>query len=598
MKKLKKLAALILSIVMVMGLAVSARADTTAGVQTKAKDSPSSDSATITITNAYKGVEYKVYKLFGASLNSAYDSIVYTGDTIPKGTGTVGDETISYDFTLFFHRNDSGNIIPYTVDRDSEGNEVTQPTDSTVYSQRSAYEEPGSSTVASAALIQEMEKYVKVATPVVSAVSDGSSTLKFTGLDYGYYIVSTSQTDTSNIILTSTNPNAKIVDKATTTPTEKNPNTVFKSVGEYQTNVQIGDTVDFTINFMTVNYAKDSDDVLKAVTQYAVEDVPTDLDIIWSTLKVKVSDSEAKDAQGTKTGFIQLTQDSGNYSYTLTEGTKGKLITIPWSTETDGKYNIKYENGAVVTITYQAKVTGTAAASGTANNKAYITYKVADDNTDKKINGTDKPEGDVTLYTESFTLTKVDQNNSPLSNAEFKLQRKSTTTDSEGKVVDVWNDVPVVAETNTDGTVTGYHIADNTSESRENTKIVAGTVTIKGLDVDSNVEYRLVETKAPAGYNILKNPITLSTSSNKYYVTSKNNDVTLGTGFPTETADTSNAVENNATTFLNQRVVNSTGSKLPETGGTGTTVFYVVGGVLVLAALVVLITRKRVHMDD
>jgi LPXTG-motif cell wall-anchored protein len=192
----------------------------------------------------------------------------------------------------------------------------------------------------------------------------------------------------------------------------------------------------------------------------------------------------------------------------------------------------------------------------------------------------------------------VDQNNSPLSNAEFKLQRKSTTTDSEGKVVDVWNDVPVVAETNTDGTVTGYHIADNTSESRENTKIVAGTVTIKGLDVDSNVEYRLVETKAPAGYNILKNPITLSTSSNKYYVTSKNNDVTLGTGFPTETADTSNAVENNATTFLNQRVVNSTGSKLPETGGTGTTVFYVVGGVLVLAALVVLITRKRVHMDD
>ena len=40
-------------------------------------------------------------------------------------------------------------------------------------------------------------------------------------------------------------------------------------------------------------------------------------------------------------------------------------------------------------------------------------------------------------------------------------------------------------------------------------------------------------------------------------------------------------------------VVNKTGTMLPETGGIGTTLFYVIGSMLVGAAVVLLVTRKR-----
>ena len=41
------------------------------------------------------------------------------------------------------------------------------------------------------------------------------------------------------------------------------------------------------------------------------------------------------------------------------------------------------------------------------------------------------------------------------------------------------------------------------------------------------------------------------------------------------------------------KVLNQSGTKLPSTGGMGTTVFYVVGGILVVGAVVLLVARKR-----
>ena len=54
------------------------------------------------------------------------------------------------------------------------------------------------------------------------------------------------------------------------------------------------------------------------------------------------------------------------------------------------------------------------------------------------------------------------------------------------------------------------------------------------------------------------------------------------------------AIENNV---IKLTVKNNQGSELPSTGGIGTTLFYVLGGMLVLSACVILITRKRVNAE-
>jgi LPXTG-motif cell wall-anchored protein len=45
-------------------------------------------------------------------------------------------------------------------------------------------------------------------------------------------------------------------------------------------------------------------------------------------------------------------------------------------------------------------------------------------------------------------------------------------------------------------------------------------------------------------------------------------------------------------------VVNKSGTVLPETGGMGTTIFYIVGGLLAVAAVVLLITKKRMSSAE
>ncbi len=61
-------------------------------------------------------------------------------------------------------------------------------------------------------------------------------------------------------------------------------------------------------------------------------------------------------------------------------------------------------------------------------------------------------------------------------------------------------------------------------------------------------------------------------------------------------ADTTDVIGNNQTITL--EIKNFTGAVLPETGGIGTTIFYIVGGVLVVGAVVLLITKRRTSVDD
>ena len=90
--------------------------------------------------------------------------------------------------------------------------------------------------------------------------------------------------------------------------------------------------------------------------------------------------------------------------------------------------------------------------------------------------------------------------------------------------------------------------------------VEGGDIVIWGVDSDS--DYTLLETEAPAGYNKLTAEVEVTVSAD------------------------------NAT---RADVENQTGAELPSTGGIGTTLFYVVGGLMVAGALVVLVSKKRME---
>jgi LPXTG-motif cell wall-anchored protein len=330
-----------------------------------------------------------------------------------------------------------------------------------------------------------------------------------------------------------------------------------------------------------------------------VVDESTNLNIKESSVEVKVSDTENK-----LTRTIYKTDENGNTvvdtqgEYTLEINGGVMTIVIDWGkalyedstnrTKVTG-YTFKHKTGSVITITYTAEVDAGAASAtdGKATNTVNITY-----NNGVAVNQTSDDTNKTEVKTSSFELKKIsDKKDSEgkeiqLENAEFRLQKK----DASG----TYQDVTLVEETNGAGKVVAYHVADYDEINKVDdqgkkvtattTKIVAGDVTIKGLDLDA--DYQIVEDRAPDGYNKLTAPVQLLRNT-EHWVTDETTKVT-----------TLEKTDAEVTSFQNMPIENATGSTLPSTGGTGTTVFYVVGGVLVLAALVVLITRKRIHMDD
>ena len=114
-----------------------------------------------------------------------------------------------------------------------------------------------------------------------------------------------------------------------------------------------------------------------------------------------------------------------------------------------------------------------------------------------------------------------------------------------------------------------YRVAKNgeTDTVTEITTTASGKFTIQGLDAAT---YHLTEKKQPDGYNKLSAPITV--------VIDENGNITVGTNNVDEV-----------------KVENKTGSLLPSTGGSGTTMIYILGAILVLGSSVVLITKKRMR---
>lgn len=499
MKCTRKLASLLLALVMVFALATTVFAQDVTGT---------AGDGSITISNAAKGETYAIYKLFDATVSEDGKSIAYTG-TVPEDLKTY--------FTADENRYISATPAAKSGESMSDG------------------------------LKAALKAWAAGETATSTAVSDGSA-LNFKGLAYGYYVVTTTQGQ-QLISVDSTMPNATIVDKNSSSPSN-----LTKTASS--NDVSIGDTVTYTVSFKTSNY-DGAGEAAKEIVSYTIED----------TLPDFLSDVEVTSIIVDNDGKDTTTGDQHDVTAQFTN----KKIVIDWYDETNNKF--LYNNGATVTITYTAKVTDKAAIAGTGNTNKVTVRWTTKDSEQPDPDGIEKNE---TIFTYAIALKKVNNKGVALPGAVFQF--------------------PFYVKPAADTTDGAYIYAGTTAReglTNQITTPASGVIVVKGV---ASGNYEITEVTAPAGYNKLTAPVTVeavktsSTSTHTTVYLDKDGNVVDVSAKEIEVKVDIDTIA--ATAVV---VVNKAGTELPSTGGMGTTVFYVLGAVLVLGAVVLLVTKKRMN---
>ena len=252
--------------------------------------------------------------------------------------------------------------------------------------------------------------------------------------------------------------------------------------------------------------------------------------------------------------------------------------------------------GAPIIVTFTAELTDKAVIGGGGNSntvKLEYSNNPNDDGDGNPPTG-ETPEDEVLVFTYELDTDKVNGNKEPLKDAKFRLARK--VKDENGAETNEYEWATIA-----NGKITGWEKASEGQQfgGTELTTPESGKFEIEGLDAGT---YYLWETKAPAGYNTPEDPFVVVISRELTQIDGKEGYTDLkvtidGEAGKDETTMDSEKEETGSGT-VGVEVVNQSGATLPETGGTGTTIFYIVGGLLTVGAVVLLVTKKRMSVDS
>ena len=500
------------------------------------------DTGTITIDNALEGATYNIYKMLNFEPSNA--------------AGDKGVYTIVAGWEDFFAAEPATNYFTVT---DNNGKiTVALKTEDTVVDQ----------ILAKAAIAYAENKKPTAISPTATKDAEGDKIdpvkgkeVKFEGLAFGYYAIDTSLGTMCALTRATSEFNAY----------EKNekPN-IDKEVQEDRDD-SWGKVNDADIN-QVVNY-KSTITVGVGATNYVMHDTME----AGLTFNNDVNAYILNEENNTTTPI-----DASKYTVTVNDATNPTKCTRVAEDGTtkeeahtfhvtfDNDYILSLDKGTKILVTYSATLNENAEIYGESNdNTVYLSYGE---------NSTwETAEHKTSTYTFKMDVEKYTMdggNKINLAGAKFMVLKTENDEDSAIGFVQVTS---VNGET---VTVPTYRVAVDGDEETSVVKIIEtstendanGTFEIIGLDEGT---YYLHEKEAPEGYNKLA-------ADREVVIASTHND-----------ADRTASYTIDAKSPATIGVENNSGTLLPETGGIGTTIFYVVGGLLMAAAFILLVSKKR-----
>lgn len=505
MKKMKKVMALLLSLVMVLAMSIA----------TFATENPTGSSNTYTITAPSGSHQYEIYQIFTGDLHEGTLSNLKWGKNGKEAEGTAVDAKV---------------VTALTGVTGKSFNEILAVVE--------PYANLNSTPIAT---VTNGETYEAVAGYYLIKDKDNS----VTGTDsYTLYIVKV----VGNVTIDPKSDVPSFEKKIKDTNDTEGTTTDWQDSADYD----IGDNVPFKLEgTVAANYAQ--------YKQYyfAFHDNEEEgLSFNKDSVRVYVDNTEITE------GFTVVANPADGCTF---EVVFNDLMAAA------EEYNFTVSGGSKIRVEYTSKLNEKAKIGKEGNvNSASLEFS---NNPNQEQGGTPDtgktPWDNVIVFTYKVVVNKIDSSKKPLAGAAFELSKK---------VNDEYTRVALVNATqNTEGK---YTLSNETVTKFE----------WKGLD---DGDYMLTEVITPAGYNTIA-PIKFTVNADHTLTWEGENRNTILTSL------TGNAVTGDITftanddkTELATDVVNNKGSELPSTGGMGTTIFYVVGSILVLGAAILLITKKR-----